>query len=260
MTVMDHTELFSNLEAERHALGRHPVYEHFRTLDDLRVFMSHHVYAVWDFMSLLKSLQAILAPDGIPWAPNGDPVVRRFINDIVREEESDRAPWTNNGEPTYASHFELYCEALREVGVDPDPVLRFAAHAAAEGIEAAFAEEPPPAAAQRFIRTTFGFIETRRPHVIAAAFSWGRENIIPSMFTGLLEACRVPSEQTPVFTYYLRRHMHLDQKHHGPMSARLTDLLCQGDPERLHEVETIALEAMAARHALWDAVRAQLPD
>ena len=48
-------------------LDRHPLYESLRSVEDLRVFMSNHVYSVWDFMSLVKYLQARVAPAHVPW-------------------------------------------------------------------------------------------------------------------------------------------------------------------------------------------------
>ncbi len=256
MTDMLRTD---RLAARRDSLARHPVYGRIRTIDGLHAFMSHHVYAVWDFMSLLKSLQAILAPAGVPWAPLGDPAVRRFVNEIVLEEESDAGPPSADGSPRYASHFELYCEAMREVGLDPAPARRFAAHAAEEGIEAALASSDVPEAARAFVRDTFRFIETRRPHVIAAVFAWGREQVIPTMFRGLLESASITRDQAPTFHYYLDRHVSLDEDHHGPLSLRLLDGLCGGDAERCREAERAALESLDARWRMWDAVCAGRP-
>ena len=102
----------------REQLKQHPIYSAVRSLDDARVFMQHHVFPVWDFMSLVKYLQQVLAPARAPWFPQGDAAVRRFINEIVLGEESDEVRPDKDGHPAYTSHFELYCQAMQEVGGD----------------------------------------------------------------------------------------------------------------------------------------------
>jgi hypothetical protein len=79
------------IESLRVKLEAHPIYAAVQTLDDLRVFMQHHVYSVWDFMSLIKYLQHEVAPARWPWTPHGDASVQRFINELVLEEETDIA-------------------------------------------------------------------------------------------------------------------------------------------------------------------------
>ena len=64
-------------------LEQHPIYDAVATIDDLRIFMQHHVYSVWDFMSLIKYLQSQVAPTTIQWTPHGDASVRSFINELV---------------------------------------------------------------------------------------------------------------------------------------------------------------------------------
>ena len=56
-------------------LNAHPLYRAIREVRDLRVFMAHHVYSVWDFMSLIKYMQRQLAPAQVPWMPHGDPAL-----------------------------------------------------------------------------------------------------------------------------------------------------------------------------------------
>lgn len=239
-------------------LTRHPIYAAVQTLEDLRVFMAHHVYAVWDFMSLLKALQQHVAPARQPWKPCGSPAARFFINQIVSGEESDEGLPDADGKPTYASHFELYCEAMREVGADPAPAIRFADVAYDQGIDAAFAAGVAPRASTEFMRTTFDFIGTGSPHVVGAAFAIGREHIIPEMFRALLARMKIGRSDAPAFHYYLDRHIHLDEDFHAPLSLRMVNELIGGQPARQEEAEAAAIAAVEARIRLWDGTLAAL--
>lgn len=241
----------------RDRLAKHPVYESVRTLDDLRVFMQHHVYSVWDFMSLCKTLQNELAPIQVPWAPKGDPVVRRFINEIVLEEETDQG--LPGHEPEFLSHYELYRAAMREIGADADTVQGFVEIAADQGIRTALDSAPVPMASKAFTAQTFQFIETGKPHVIAAAFALGREHIIPSMFRAFLHMMTITKNDAPAFHYYLERHIHLDEDFHAPLSLRMLNAFIDGDAKKAREAEDAALLAISARTQFWDGVFDALP-
>ena len=82
--------------------------------------MEYHVYAVWDFMSLLKALQIELTCTTLPWKPVGDTKIRRLINSIVLEEESDVDA---DGNPS--SHYEMYLDAMIECGADTKKIESF---------------------------------------------------------------------------------------------------------------------------------------
>ena len=242
----------------RQRLDRHPIYASLRTQEDLRVFMSHHIYSVWDFMSLIKYLQNTVAPARWPWQPGADPAVQRIINELVLEEETDEAGPERPGE--YSSHYELYLRAMREIGADAETPARFVALAAREGMDAALASGIAPAAAAEFTRATFAFMGAGQPHIAAAALALGREHVIPAMFRAFLARMGINEHQAPVFHYYLRRHIHLDEDFHAPLSLRLLYGLCAGDPARIDEAQSAALQAVEARLAFWDGICAALPN
>ena len=244
------------IESLRSRLEAHPIYAAVRTLDDLRVFMQHHVYSVWDFMSLIKYLQNEVAPARWPWTPRGDATVQRFINELVLEEETDIAL---PGQEGNTSHFMLYLAAMREIGADADTPARFVEIAGEEGIAAALASGLAPEPAAAFTRTTFGFIDSGKPHAVAAALALGREHVIPSMFRAFLSRMAVTEAQAPSFHYYLNRHVHLDEDFHAPLSLRLLTALCGGDAGKLREAEAAAEAAVDARILFWDGVLEALP-
>ena len=239
------------------ALERHPVYGALRDIDDLRVFMAHHVFSVWDFMSLIKYLQEQVAPVRVPWFPVADPAARYFINQLCLEEESDQVPLPDGG-VTYASHFESYCASMQEIGADASIPERFLALLRQKGLEQALAAPFVPEPARRFTRTTFEFIDSGKPHAVAAALALGREKIIPGMFRRFLADMAIGDRDAPSFHYYLNRHIHLDEDFHAPLSLRLVDALCAGDAQRVAEAEQAARQALAARTAFWDGVLAAI--
>jgi hypothetical protein len=239
-------------------LNDHPLYAALQSLDDLRQFMGQHVYAVWDFMSLLKYLQSRIAPAAYPWKPHGTSSARFFINQIVLAEESDEGLPDAAGQPTHVSHFELYCEAMREIGADPADAIRFADIAGDQGFDDAMALGTAPAAAAEFMRSTFGFIATDKPHVVGAAFALGREHIIPEMFRAFLKRMNITRQAAPAFHYYLERHIHLDEDLHAPLAKQMVNELIGGDPAKLREAEAAAEAAVSARIGFWDGVLAEL--
>jgi hypothetical protein len=245
------------IQSLQNRLDNHPIYGALETLDDLRVFMRHHVHSVWDFMSLIKFLQHHVAPARWPWAPGADAEVQRFINELVLEEETDQnAP----GQPAqFASHFMLYIAAMREIGVEADAMLRFVEIAGRDGIDAALASGLAPAPSAQFNRTTFDFLDSGKAHEVAAALALGREHMIPAMFRAFLARMAITEQQAPIFHFYLNRHIHLDEDFHAPLSLRLMEALCAGDPTKLEQAKAAGVRAVEARIAFWDGVLAALP-
>lgn len=238
----------------RAQLSDHPVYHEIRTIEDLRTFQESHVFAVWDFMSLLKSLQQTFTCVTVPWVPTGLPVCRRFVNEIVLGEESDEA---GGG---YLSHFELYREAMHEAGANTRPIDRLVEelHGGAE-VSRALVAAGAPEEARVFVESTFSAIGQQKPHIVAAAFTFGREDVIPDMFRSIVRDLNQRfAGQLGKFLYYLERHIDLDEGSHGPMALQMISEVCAGQPHRWEEAEEAAAQALEARLALWNAIRGRI--
>ncbi len=235
----------------RDAVEQHPLYAELTSLERIHVFMEYHVFAVWDFMCLVKALQQRLTCPTIPWLPVGDPQTRRLINEIVLGEESDELP-----DSRVLSHFELYLEAMTESGADFSAALAFE-QCLKQGrpVRVAFREAGVPAAVREFVLQTLDVVEQDRPHLIAAAFTVGREQMIPRMF---MKIVRTLADAHPgrldTFKLYLERHIELDRHEHGPRAARMLQNLCGCDRSRWEEATHAAISALETRRRLWDAV------
>jgi hypothetical protein len=253
--------LAETLKSSLSAVENHPVFGAVQNEQQLRTFMEHHVFPVWDFMSLLKFLQAALAPPTWPWMPRplgkGDLV--RLINDIVTGEESDRLPKSHREDSTHASHFDLYLMAMREVGADTAPITAFLEIVRSQGLDVALDASIVPEPSRAFIKETFALLKEGKSHKVAASFSFGRENVIPGMFNSLLAKLGIGEERAPIFHYYLKRHAELDGDEHGPAALRLVATLCGDDPAKLAEAVEAAQAALASRARLWDRVLMALP-
>ncbi|MBF0256216.1 MAG: DUF3050 domain-containing protein [Gammaproteobacteria bacterium] len=256
---MSATPLNPKFNALKQALDQHPIYAEVRTLKQLRCFMQHHVYSVWDFMSLVKYLQQQLAPALVPWQPPRDRELSRFINELVLEEESDQALPDADGRTRYASHFELYLQSMEEIGADTRSVRTFVQQVRERGIATALDSADIPEPARHFCRTTFDLIARDQAHEVAASLALGREHIIPGMFRSLLQRVGVSARQAPGFHYYLERHIHLASDAHGPMSLRLMQTLCDDDIVKQAQAEAVAMAAVQARLEFWHGVRQALP-
>ncbi len=248
---MQNTQTF---ERVRDSLLQHPVYQELTSAERVRAFMEHHVFAVWDFMSLLKRLQRELTVTTVPWMPGNEAQYARFINEIVLGEETDE-----DGQGGYISHFDLYIQAMEEAGADTSPIRSFLNRLEQGGSIAQALEAPEiPASVRQFVETTLEIAIDGKPHQVAAAFFFGREDIIPDMFTHLVRELEEGGKPTDRLLYYLKRHIELDGDEHGPLAERLLAYLCAGDLRREQEALETAERCLESRIKLWDGVREQL--
>ena len=228
----------------------HPVFTAIHDVPSLRTFMEAHVFAVWDFMSLLKRLQRELSCVELPWMPPADTQAAQLINQIVLGEESDVGP---GGEA--ASHLELYLQAMREVGASTtqfENFLQFLRDGC--DLNTAFTKAGVAAYVREFTSHTLRMALYASPVEVMASFLYGRENVIPGMFRNLLESWGLDAGQAPTFVYYLNRHIELDGDSHGPAAEIILENAIHGDA-RLHRVAMdAARQSIQARVLFWDGV------
>jgi len=243
--------LFEATRPELERVRRHSVYQQIRTMADVRCFMTHHVFAVWDFMSLLKALQVQLTCVSPPWRPIGDGKVRRFVNELVLEEESDCL------DGRYMSHLEMYMEGMAQAGADLVPIERLMSESVGWGTtDPNLGQHGAPG---RFVQSTWKYISARRLPGLAGTFTVGRENLIPSMFKEIVAGLDdAQPGQLTIFRNYLERHIELDGGSHGEMACKLLESVCGDDDAAWAEAERAGLEAIEARLALWDAISGAL--
>lgn len=244
----------SNLRSQ---LLDHPVYTEVASVEDLRRFMQDHVFAVWDFMSLLKRLQQDLTCTNVPWFPAGNAKAARLINDIVIGEETDVDP-----DGSYVSHLDLYLRAMEDVGASTCQFDAFRSLArAGTSIEAAMVQTEVPPHVRVFVAHTLMLAQSGSTEEVLAAFFYGREDIIPEMFSRLQKTLPGASRtKGPLrhFVYYIERHIELDGDSHGPMGRELLDGLVAASPEKDERALHAACNSIKARIDLWDGTLSML--
>ncbi len=256
---MDSSEHISTLrdkiEPLRQEIINHPVYKAIESLDDLKIFMQFHVYAVWDFMSILKTLQNNLTCTTVPWHPVGSADTRFLINEIVVGEEADV---DQNG--VRMSHFELYLQAMKQCNADTTQITHFIDRFLdSKNIRTALLESNTPSHAAEFVVFTFDAIQQNKIHCLASIFTFGREDLIPGMFLSMVEDIfnQFP-EDISTFKYYLERHIEVDGDHHSHLALQMTQNLCADNPLFWKEAELAAINALKARITLWNGAYAQI--
>src|ERR1700736_757529 len=235
----------------RAALLDHPIYSNIVSVADLRSFMEDHVFAVWDFMSLLKRLQQDMTCITVPWFPVNNAEAARLINDIVIGEETDVGP-----DGSYVSHLALYLRTMRDIGASTRQFEKFRSLVfVGLPVELALARIGAPLHAQAFVAHTAALANSGSTEEVLAAFFYGREDIIPEMFRRLLNTLYGANhdyDRLRHFIYYIDRHIELDGDSHGPKGRELLENLVAKSPDRNRRALRAAGSSNKHRMGLWN--------
>jgi len=251
--------MIDNLKLEiskyRDQLMTHPLYGNINSIENLKQFMESHVYAVWDFMSLVKKLQLDLTTTTLPWQPPANNSAARLINEIVWGEETD-----TDKEGNSVSHFEMYLSAMRQIGADKSGIDRFLTQLREEkNIFKTINNAGLSAHVSAFLDFTFSVIEEGKTHKIAAVFTFGREDLIPDMFISMIKRMNRENDNNfDQIIYYFERHIEVDGDSHGPMALDMIKNLCGTDPLKWEEAISASKTALQKRIALWDGINLQI--
>jgi hypothetical protein len=248
-------KLENSISSTRSKLISHPVYNQLDSKQKLISFMEIHVFAVWDFMSLIKALQRNLTCVDVPWVPNSNNFSGRLVNEIVLAEESDV---DSNNNPK--SHFELYLESMREIGADLTLINKFVRKIRLnKSYDKTTNEIKVPRAIKEFMDFTFEIIKTNKDHLIASVFTFGREDLIPDMFIEIVKKLSIEKDiKTESLIYYLERHIEIDSDKHGPMALKMIQELCGNDDDKWNEAIIASELALEMRIKLWDYISQEI--
>ena len=253
--MSDSNKIRDSIAPLNERLRSHPLYDAMRTVEDVQIFMENHVFAVWDFMTILKSLQRALTCVDTIWVPSGNPQARRLINEIVLCEESDE-----DGEGGFASHFEMYLKAMERCEASTTQIEKFVA-AIRNGTGPLIALENAriPDCTRQFVYRTLSTATHSQSCELAASFAYGREHLLPEVFDRVIdEVGELGNQRLGYFVHYLRRHIEVDGDSHGPMAEEMISHLCGNSPLKWQLAEQAAVRALEARIRLWDGVLEQI--
>ncbi|MBY0414002.1 MAG: DUF3050 domain-containing protein [Bdellovibrionales bacterium] len=243
LTTINHPDILAHHEH----LKNHSLYKSIQSISHLKTFMETHVFAVWDFMTLLKRLQREITCVDLPWNPSAYPKgVVRLINEIVLGEESDL---DLNGQA--CDHFTLYIRAMKDIEADSSRLLSFTS-------DLNFEKWCSPAE-RDFVSFNLELAKNGKIHEVAAAFFFGREKLIPDMFTSILGDLgknfnQKDQESFPNLKYYLERHIEIDGGQHSHAALDCLNALCGEDVTKWEQARLSGVKSLTLRSALWDEV------
>jgi hypothetical protein len=124
-----------------------------------------------------------------------------------------------------------------------------------QSIEKAIENSALPQKVKMFLAYTFEVAQDAPLHVKAAVFTFGREDLIPDMFTEILHKIYAEHPNlVSTFKYYIERHIEVDGGHHSHLALEMVAELCGEDTAKWEQAAAASLKALEMRSLLWDAI------
>ncbi len=233
----------------KQSITTHPLFTEKLNTKQICKFMESHIFAVWGFMSILKSLQKRISPNDLPWIPNANTKngLINFVNEIILCEESDYIDGIG-----FISHFEIYLLAMKSMGAKSEQLDKFISRINNEGYDERFLDDVNTSTeVKEFLKHDLEISLNGTLPEIVGAFTLGREKVIPNMFSYILPAIKETASSKHLVTY-LERHIDIDGDRHGPLSMKLLDATCNN--EQLNTAYTTAIRSLKLRRRVWDKI------
>ena len=237
------------LDDLKNKITAHPLFANKLEPKHICKFMESHIFAVWGFMSILKSLQKMITPNNLPWMPNKNTKngLVNFVNEIILCEESDYIEGIG-----FVSHFEIYLLAMKNMGAKTDQLDKLTSRIIEKGYNKKYIDDVDASAeVKSFLKYDLEVSMNGTLPEIIGAFTLGREKVIPNMFSYILPAIEETSASKYLITY-LERHIDIDGDRHGPLSMKLLNASC--DKKQLSLAYAAAIKSLELRLLVWDRI------
>jgi len=238
----------------KQSLTSHKLFSNELNLSQMSKFMESHIFSVWGFMSLLKSLQSGITVTGAPWIPNENSRngLTNFINEIVLCEESD-----DIGNIGYMSHFEFYLLAMNKMKASTSQINLLIERLKSEKYNEKLIDELDIySEVKDFVKFDLDIALSGNLSKIVGGFALGREKVIPNIFSYIIP-CIDHNDSTKKLLTYLKRHVDVDGDRHGPLSIKLLDTICQSDESYLMAYNS-GITSLKLRLKVWDRIANEL--
>lgn len=231
--------LITQIEAKIQRSSHHLVYSKLTSMKKIQCFVSYHIFAVWDSIKLLKSLQNKMSIALTKEYSAYPSELKRLINKIVFAQTSDLYPY---GQPN--DNFAIYLRAIAEMEINPDYFLW-------DFLEAPDNLDSLKPGIKELVEFNLAIVRTGTTAEIMAAFFCGREKLNSTLFTSGIEILKREGKECSILANYLARLLLENNFQSELISLELINYICQDEAESVRALQT-GLEALNLKQQLWN--------
>ena len=253
--MMENLEIYKKeLNQLKKSIRKHSLFSNKLTNRQIAIFMESHIYSVWGFMSLLKSLQYGLSSNNLPWIPTSNTTngLINFINEIVLSEESEYIKGIG-----FTSHFEIYLLAMKKIGAKANEIKKLIKNIEKnKKYKDAILDIKINKEVKDFLDFDIKTSQSNSLPKIIGGFTLAREQVIPNMFEYIIPAIK-DKKSAKYFITYLKRHITIDGDRHGPLATRLLKTICTSNNDMCIAYKS-GIKSLKLRLKVWDKVASEL--